>query len=109
MEEDCEGSLEESLWHIIHAQELTRFQRRPLRRDTSNARTTRHFMVDHWLFGSIYHKVSQFFLLMAKACCNMTKTDQKENIITSDLLSLPSSYWIIAGVAKSWLNLHMRW
>jgi hypothetical protein len=52
---------------------------------------------------------------MAKACCNMTKTDQKGNIITSDLLSLASSYcivvgiYLIAGVAKSWLNPHMCW
>jgi hypothetical protein len=50
---------------------------------------------------------------MAKACC--TKTDQKENIITSNLLSLASFDWIvadiqlIAGVAESWLNPHMRW
>jgi hypothetical protein len=57
---------------------------------------------------------------MAKACCNMTKTDQKENFIASNLLSLNllslvSSDWIIAniylisGVTKSWLNPHMRW
>jgi hypothetical protein len=53
---------------------------------------------------------------MAKACCNMTKTDQKENIIALNLLSLASSDWIVAdiyliltGVAKSWLNPHMRW
>jgi hypothetical protein len=60
-------------------------------------------------------KYLDFFLLMAKACCNMTKTDQKDNIIASNLLSLASSDWIvadiylIAGVAKSWLNPHMRW
>jgi hypothetical protein len=60
-------------------------------------------------------KYLAFFVLMAKACCNMTKTDQKENIIASNLLSLASSNWIvanislIAGVSKSWLNPHMRW
>jgi hypothetical protein len=45
----------------------------------------------------------------------MTNTDQKENIIASNLLSLASSEWIvantyfIAGIAKSWLNPHMKW
>jgi hypothetical protein len=71
-----------------------------------------------WTIGSLAQfatKYLDFFLLMAKACCNMTKTDQKENIIASNLLSLASSDWIvadiylIAGVAKSWLNPHMRW
>jgi hypothetical protein len=115
MEEDFEGSLEESLWHRSNARELTRFGRRAQRRDSSNARTNRHLMVDDWLFGSIRHKISGLFLLMDKACCNMTKMDQKENIIASNLLSLASSNWIvadiylIAGVAKSWLNPHMRW
>jgi hypothetical protein len=39
----------------------------------------------------------------------------EENIIASNLLSLASSDWIvadiylIAGVAKSWLNPHIRW
>ncbi len=70
-----------------------------------------------WTIGSLAQfatKYLDFFLLMAKACCNMTKTDEKENIIASNLLSLASSDWIvaniylIAGVAKSWLNPHMR-
>ena len=45
----------------------------------------------------------------------MTNTDQKENIIASNLLSLASSEWIvadtyfIAGIAKCWLNPHMKW
>jgi hypothetical protein len=61
-------------------------------------------------------KYCDFFLLMANAYCNMTKTDQKENIIASSkLFSLESSDWIvatiylIAGVAKSWLNPHVQW
>ena len=63
-----------------------------------------------WTIGSLAQfatKYLDFLLLMAKACCNMTKTDQKENIIASNLLSLASSDWIvadiyhIAGVAKS--------
>jgi hypothetical protein len=71
-----------------------------------------------WTIGSLAQfatKYLDFFLLMAKACCNMTKTDVRENIIASNLLSLASSDWIvadiylIAGVAKSWLNPHMRW
>jgi hypothetical protein len=71
-----------------------------------------------WTIGSLAQfatKYLDFFLLMAKACCNMTKTDQKEDIVASNLLSLASSDWIvadiylIAGVAKSWLKLHMRW
>ena len=61
MEEDCEGSLEESSWRRIHARELTGFRRRPQRRDASDARTARHSMVDDWLFGSIRHEVSRFF------------------------------------------------
>jgi hypothetical protein len=72
-------------------------------------------MVDDWLLASIRHQTSKIFLLMAKACCNVTKIDQKENIRASNLLSLASSDWIIAniyliaGVAKSWLNLLMWW
>ena len=71
-----------------------------------------------WTIGSLAQfatKYLDFFLLMAKACCNMTKTDQKENTIASNLLSLASSDWIvadiylIAGVAKVWLNPHMHW
>ena len=56
-----------------------------------------------------------FFLLLAKGVCNMTNTDQKENIIGSNLLSLASSEWIIADVffisaiSKCWLNPHMKW
>jgi hypothetical protein len=37
---------------------------------------------------------------MAKACCNMTKTDQKENIIASNLLSLASSDWILSDICQ---------
>jgi hypothetical protein len=43
------------------------------------------------------------------------KTDVRENIIASKLLSLASSDWIIAdiylvvGVAKLWLDPRMRW
>jgi hypothetical protein len=71
-----------------------------------------------WTMGSLAifaAKYLHFFLLMAKVCCNMMKTDQKENIIASNLLSLASSNWIVAniylisGVAKSWLNPQMRW
>jgi hypothetical protein len=72
-----------------------------------------------WTIGSLAQfstKYLDFFLLMAtKACCNMMKTNQKENIIALSLLSLASSDWIvaniylIAGVAKSWLNPQMRW
>jgi hypothetical protein len=55
-----------------------------------------------WTIGSLAQfasmKYVEFFLLMAKACCNITKTDQKENIITSNLLSLASSDWIRADI-----------
>jgi hypothetical protein len=50
---------------------------------------------------------------MAKACCKVTKTDVRKNIVASNLLSLASSDWILAniclvvGVATSWLNPHM--
>jgi hypothetical protein len=68
--------------------------------------------------GSLAHfatKCLDFLLLLAKACCKMTKTDVRENVVASNLLSLASSDWIlanvclIAGVAKSWLKPHMRW
>jgi hypothetical protein len=71
-----------------------------------------------WMIGSLAQFASKyldFLLLMAKACCNMTKTDVGENIIASNLLLLASSDWIladiylVAGVAKFWLNPHMRW
>jgi hypothetical protein len=71
-----------------------------------------------WTIGSLAQFASKyldFLLLMAKACCNMTKTDVRENIIASNLLSLASSDWIladiylVAGTAKFWLNPHMRW
>jgi hypothetical protein len=45
----------------------------------------------------------------------MTNTDQKENIVASNLLSLASSEWIVAnvyfitGITQSWLNPHMKW
>jgi hypothetical protein len=71
-------------------------------------------MLENWLLGSICLGVSGLFLLMAKACCNMTRTDQKENIIASNLLSLESysvvaDIYLIAGVAKSWSNPDMKW
>jgi hypothetical protein len=71
-----------------------------------------------WTIGSLAQFASKyldFLLLMAKACCNMTKTDVRENIIAPNLLSLASSDWILAdiyllaGVTKFWLNPHMRW
>lgn len=71
-----------------------------------------------WMVGSLAQfatKYLAFFLLMAQAGCNMTKTDQKENIIVSNLLSFALSDWIVediylnAGVRKSWLNPHMQW
>jgi hypothetical protein len=71
-----------------------------------------------WTIGSLAiltPKHLDFFLLLAKGVCNMTNTDQKENIIASNLLSLASSEWIIADVffisaiSKCWLNPHMKW
>jgi hypothetical protein len=71
-----------------------------------------------WTIGSLAiltTKHLDFFLLLAKGVCNMTNTDQKENIIASNLLSLASSEWIvadvyfIAGISQSWLNPHMKW
>jgi hypothetical protein len=71
-----------------------------------------------WTIGSLAlfaTKYLNFFLLMGKVCCNMTNIDQRKNIIASNLLLLASSNWIvadiylIAGVAKSWLNPHMKW
>jgi hypothetical protein len=70
-----------------------------------------------WTIGSLAiltAKHLDFFLLVAKGVCNMTKTVEKDNVIASNLLSLASSQWIVAdvffvaGVAKSWLNPHMR-
>jgi hypothetical protein len=52
-----------------------------------------------------------FFLLLPRGVCNMTNTDQKDNIIASNLLSLTSSKWIlanvffVAGIAKCWLKI----
>jgi hypothetical protein len=54
-----------------------------------------------WTIGSLAiltTKHLDFFLLLAKGVCNMTNTDQKENIIASNLLSLVSSEWIVADV-----------
>jgi hypothetical protein len=76
-------------------------------------------LVTLWLtIGSLAILTSKhldFFFLLAKGVCNMTNTDQKENIIASNLLSLTSSKWIIADVffisaiSKCWLNPHMKW
>jgi hypothetical protein len=71
-----------------------------------------------WTIGSLAiltTKHLDFFLLLPKGDCNMTNTDQKENIIAWNLLSLRSSEWIladvffVAGIAKYWLNPHMKW
>jgi hypothetical protein len=70
-----------------------------------------------WTIGSLAiltAKHLQFFLLLAKRVCNMTKTNEKDNVIASNLLWLASSEWIvgdvffIAAIAKSWLNPHMK-
>ena len=70
-----------------------------------------------WTIGSLAILAAshlQFFKLLAKGVCNMTKTVQKDNVIASNLLSLASSEWIvwdvlfIAALAKSWLNPHMK-
>jgi hypothetical protein len=70
-----------------------------------------------WTIGSLAlltAKHLQFFMLLAKGVCNMTKTIEKDNVIASNLLSLASSEWIvgdvffIAAIAKSWLNPHMK-
>ena len=45
----------------------------------------------------------------------MTNTDQKENIIASNLLSLassegiPADVFFISAISKCWLNPHMKW
>jgi hypothetical protein len=71
-----------------------------------------------WTIGSLAiltTKHLDFFLLLAKGVCNITKTDVRENITASNLLSLASSKWIVADVyfidniAKDWLNPHMKW
>jgi hypothetical protein len=71
-----------------------------------------------WTIGSLAiltTKHLDFFLLLAKGVCSITNTDVQENIIASNLLSLASSEWIvadayfIAGIAKDWLNWHMKW
>jgi hypothetical protein len=71
-----------------------------------------------WTIGSLATLTTNhlnFFLLLAKGVCNMMNTDQKENIIASNLLSPASSEWIIAdvyfiaGIDKCWLNPHMTW
>jgi hypothetical protein len=52
---------------------------------------------------------------MAKGVRNMTTTKEKENTITSNLLSLASLAWIVADVmliaslSKLFLNNHMKW
>jgi hypothetical protein len=70
-----------------------------------------------WTIGSLAILAAshlQFFKLLAKGVCNMTKTVEKDNVIASNLLSLASSEWIvsdvlfIAALAKSWLNPHMK-
>jgi hypothetical protein len=43
----------------------------------------------------------QFFMLLAKGVCNMTKTIKKDNVIASNLLSLASSEWIVGDVFLS--------
>jgi hypothetical protein len=60
-------------------------------------------------------KYLKFFKLLAQAIVNMTNSDEQENTIASNLLSLASLDWIIANVhfiaviTKKWLNPHMRW
>jgi hypothetical protein len=100
-------------WHRRNARELGRCsQRCHATYATRTARYSRWWTIG--LLAQFATKYLDFFPLMAKGCCNMTKTDQKEIIIASNLLSLASSDWIvadiylIAGVAKSWLNPHMR-
>jgi hypothetical protein len=70
-----------------------------------------------WTIGSLAILLSthlEFFLLLAKGVCNMTKTIERDNVIASNLLSLASSEWIvgdvffIGAIAKSWLNPHMK-
>jgi hypothetical protein len=70
-----------------------------------------------WTIGSLAiltAKHLQFFMLLAKGICNMTKTIKKDKVVTSNLLLLASSEWIvgdvffIAAIAKSWLNPHMK-
>lgn len=51
-----------------------------------------------WTIGSLEKFATKYldsFLLMAKACYNMTKTDQKEIIFASNLLSLVSSLIVV--------------
>jgi hypothetical protein len=72
-----------------------------------------------WTIGSLAIHTAKhldLFLLLAKEVCNMTNTDQKENIIAFNLLSRAPSEWIIANVffiskiSKCWLNPpHMKW
>jgi hypothetical protein len=71
-----------------------------------------------WTIGNLAiltTKHLDFFLLLAKGVCNITNTDVREDKIASNLLSLASSEWIvadvhfIAGIAKDWLNPHMKW
>jgi hypothetical protein len=90
MEKDCEGSLEESLWHIIHARELIRFRGRPQRRDPSDARTTRHSMVDNWLFGSIRHEVPRLFSAYGQGLLQHDKdrSEREHNSIEPALLGV---------------------
>jgi hypothetical protein len=66
-----------------------------------------------WTMGSLAiltTKHLDFFSLLSRGVCNMTNSDQKDNIIASNLLSLASSEWIlasvffVAGIAKCWLN-----
>jgi hypothetical protein len=71
-----------------------------------------------WTIGSLAAlaaKYLKFFKLLAQAIVNMTNSDERENTIASNLLSLASSPWIVADVhfiaviTKKWLNPHMRW
>ena len=65
--------------------------------------------------ATLVAKYLTFFQLLAQAIVNMTNSDERENTIASNFLSLASSPWIIADVhfiaaiMKKWLNLHMRW
>jgi hypothetical protein len=71
-----------------------------------------------WTIGSLAAlaaKYLKFFTVLAQAIVNMTNSDEQENTIASNLLSLALSPWIVADVhfiaviTKKWLNPHMRW
>ena len=70
-----------------------------------------------WTIGSLAILTTQhfeLFLLLAKGVCNMMTTIQKDNTSASNLLSLPSSEWIVTdilfinGISKAWLNPDMK-